>query len=191
MPRELRLVLAHGSDQLLSTLSESLDKRHSVIATCGTVGGLRSTIMRERPDLVVTGIEFADGDGLEVMIELGKTDPVPSVIVTAKRSIGLVEKAMQDHVMAYLLEPVRPDELEAAIIVAEARFEQLEALNKEVDDLRQALQDRKVIERAKGVVMASEGLSELDAFIKIRSDAQSRRVRMIDVAQELLDTAGN
>ena len=191
MPRELRLVLAHGSDQLLSMLSESLDKRHSVIATFGAVGGLRSTILTQRPDLLVTGIEFADGDGLGLMIELGETDPVPSVIVTAKRSIGLVEKAMQDHVMAYLLEPVRPDDLEAAIIVAEARFEQLEALNQEVNDLRQALQDRKGIERAKCVVMASEGLSELDAFIKIRSDAQSGRVRMIDVAQELLDAAGN
>ncbi len=189
MEKQLRLALAHAESDLLATLAEALGTRHSIVAACSTVAELRAAVLNDRPELVVTGIEFPDGDGLDLMIELSSTNPLPSVIVSAERSIALVEKAMRDHVMAYLLEPVRAEELEPAIIVAQSRFEQFEALTQEVHDLRQALHDRKVIERAKGALMAAEGLSETDAFAKIRSEAQKRRVRLIDIANELLNAA--
>lgn len=188
MIKNLRLVVAHSSDDMLQLLRESLGERHQVLATCGSVAELQSSIKRDKPDLVITGITFPDGNGLDTMIEIGEEDPLPSVIITASRSLKLVEKAMEDHVMAYLMEPVRPDELEAAIVVAESRFEQFQSLTEEVNDLRQALQDRKVIERAKGVLMAG-GMSELEAFKKLRSDSQSKRVKMVEIAREILDGA--
>lgn len=188
MIKNLRLVVAHSSDDILQILRESLSERHQVLATCGSVAELQSSIKRDKPDLVITGITFPDGNGLDTMIEIGEEDPLPSVIITASRSLKLVEKAMEDHVMAYLMEPVRPDELEAAIVVAESRFDQFQSLSEEVKDLRQALQDRKVIERAKGILMA-DGMSELDAFKKLRSESQSRRLKMAEIAQEILDGA--
>lgn len=186
--KNLRLVVAHSSDDILQILRESLSERHQILASCNSVAELQSSIKRDKPDLVITGITFPDGNGLDTMIEIGEKDPLPSVIITASRSLKLVEKAMEDHVMAYLMEPVRPDELEAAIVVAESRFEQFQSLSEEVKDLRQALQDRKVIERAKGVLMA-DGMSELDAFKKLRSESQSRRLKMAEIAQEILDGA--
>lgn len=183
----LRIVIAHGSDSTLQEIHEGLDERSSVIATCGTTAELHSAVRQDRPDLIVCGVTFPDGDGLEACIEIGRERPMPAVIVTALRSMSLVNKAMEDHVMAYLIEPVRPEDLQAAVIVAWSRYQQLEALEEEVGDLRNALQQRKLIERAKGVLMAAEGLTEAEAFGKIRSMSQDRRSPMADIAQEIVD----
>jgi response regulator NasT len=98
----------------------------------------------------------------------------------------MVERAMRDHVMAYLLEPVRGGELQAAILLAVARHEQLAQLSEQVDDLKQALADRKVIEKAKGALMAAEGLGEPEAFALLRRRAQNKRRRIVDEAQDVL-----
>src|SRR5690606_2821504 len=107
---------------------------------------------------------------------------------TTKRSIALVEKAMLDHVMAYFIEPIKADDLKAAILLARGRFEQLNELASEVEDLKLALEHRKIIERAKGVLMAMHGLDETEAFIKLRTSAQNDRKKLVDAAQSILDT---
>ncbi|MEM8756943.1 MAG: ANTAR domain-containing protein [Planctomycetota bacterium] len=190
MPEPLNVILAHGSDDLLKQLEDSLNELHTIVAKAGTVAELRACIRERKHDLVVTGVMFPDGDGLDLMIEIGDDHPFPSVVVTSRRSLELVEKAMEDHVMAYLLEPIRGEELEAAIVVARSRFDQLEALTEEVTDLRQALADRKIIERAKGILMAADEQSELEAYQAIRSRAQSERRKLAAVAQAIVDDAG-
>lgn len=182
----LDIIVAHGSDDVRRELVEAVDRRHVVTGDCGTVVQLKQMVMVQRPDLLVTGIQFPDGDGIDTAIELGRECPLPTVVATAARSLELVQKAMQDHVMAYLIEPVMREDLEAAIIVAWSRFEQLRELEQQVDDLRMALEHRKVIERAKGVLMASESMSEAEAFGVLRRRAQDDRRRMVDIANDIL-----
>lgn len=182
----LQIGVAHGSDDTLAELVDAVSRRHSVAFQAGTVASLMQSAKSDRPQLLVAGVTFPDGDGIDTAIELGKTDPMPSVIVTARRSLELVEKAMRDHVMAYLIEPVDPLELEAAVTVAWSRFQQLTELAGEVDDLKAALESRKLVERAKGVLMAREEISEGEAFARLRGTAQDTRRRMVDVANDIL-----
>ena len=188
MPQDsYSLIIAHPNPETLAQIRAAVEPTHAVLAECSSADGLRSAVLETRPDLLISGIEFADGNGLDVMIEMGNENPLPAVVVTTKRSLAIVEKAMQDHVMAYLIEPVLSDELMAAILLARGRFEQLIELNAEVDDLRQALDDRKIIERAKGVLMARRGLDEATAFAELRTMAQNNRIKLVESARRLLD----
>jgi response regulator NasT len=122
-----------------------------------------------------------------MVVDLGRERPLPAVVVASDGSLQQVVKAMQDHVMAYLTEPVTPETLQAAVVVARVRFDQLRELESEVGNLRQALSDRKVIERAKGILMAQERLSEDEAYARLRSESQDRRVKIVQVAQQVVD----
>lgn len=186
MDQRLNIVVAHGNDGTLRDIEEAIGSDHEVIASCGTTAELAQSVARHRPGLIVTGAAFPDGDGIETVVRLGEQRPIPAVIVTARRSMDLVVRAMRDHVMAYLIEPVTREDLLASIIVAWSRFEQLRELEEQVGDLQRALEQRKVIERAKGILMASGGLTEQEAFGRLRRAAQDRRVRMTDVAEEIL-----
>lgn len=187
MVDKLNLVLAHPKPDVLTQIHEAVEGKHTVIARCNTVAELHRATLGKSPDLIITGIAFPDGDGLDTIIKLGQINPLPAVIVTSKRSLALVQKAMLDHVMAYLIEPPQPDELHAAIVLAHGRFRQLEELQGEVEDLRQALDDRKVIERAKGVLMAKHNIAEPDAFAMLRKAAQDGRMKLAEAGRRVLD----
>ncbi|MFI4882895.1 MAG: ANTAR domain-containing response regulator [Phycisphaerales bacterium JB064] len=183
----LDVLVAHGSDHTLKALVAAVQRRHTVLCTCGTVAEVLETAEQNKPDLIVTGVVFPDGDGIDAVLRIGQEEPVPTVVVAERRSLSLVEKAMRDHVMAYLIEPIDPVDLEAAIVVAQARFEQFRVLASEVDSLRQALDDRKVIERAKGAIMADRHIEEQEAFAMLRSRAQNARMKMVDLAHGVLE----
>ncbi|MDX9911006.1 MAG: ANTAR domain-containing protein [Phycisphaerales bacterium] len=186
MDKQLRIIAAHGSDDTLLSIRRALGGAHTITGAFGTVAELRTAARSDRPDLIVTGVMFPDGSGIDACIELGAERPIPAVIVTARRSMELVYKAIRDHVMAYLIEPVTPEDLQASVIVAWARFEQLRDLQEQVGDLKQALSDRKIIERAKGVLMAIEEISEGEAFSRIRRAAQDQRTTMKAIAERIL-----
>ncbi|XHC25613.1 MAG: ANTAR domain-containing response regulator [Phycisphaerales bacterium] len=183
---DLSILIAHGDEDTRTDLVEAVNGLHSVVEQCATVAEFRGAVLRNRPDLIITGVWFPDGDGIETAIKLGEQRPIPCVVSTATRSLELVHRAMEDHVMAYLIEPVRPEDLQAAIVVAWSRFEQLRELEAEVEDLRTALEHRKTIERAKGLLMADRSITESEAFGVIRRRSQDRRLRIVDIASEIL-----
>jgi response regulator NasT len=187
----LRVIVAHGNRESLKELTTVVEKRHSVMCECTTVGEVLGTASKRHPDMIVTGVDFPDGDGIDAVIQIGVDNPVPAVIVAERRSLELVEKAMRDHVMAYLIEPIDPVDLEAAIVVAQSRFEQFRELVDQVDSLKQALEDRKTIERAKGAIMAEKQLGEAEAFAILRSRAQNARVKMIEIARGVLESGAD
>lgn len=187
--KDLRIFIAHGSDDVRETLADFASKRHVVLGTAGTVVQMKQAVIEERPDLLITGVKYPDGDGIDAAIELGHVAPLPTVVATSARSLELVEKAMRDHVMAYLIEPILSEDLQAAIIVAWARYLELTHLEAQVDDMKTALEDRKIIERAKGILMASESIGEAEAFSRLRTRSQDNREKMVDVARRVLDEA--
>jgi response regulator NasT len=142
----------------------------------------------DTPDLYLFDIEMPNLDGLEAARQLaaeGLRRPV--VVITGVEDQSLVERSIASGVGAYLTKPVDTRELQAALALSAARqlvFEQLEA---EVDRAQQALEDRKLVERAKGLLMAALDLSEQDAFRRLQLTARERNLRLADVAGRIVE----
>ena len=149
------------------------------------------TVVGERnPDLVVSGCEFGDGCALEMLTKLCEEKPVPSIVVSEKAETEKIEKAMADHVMAYLVPPVTARDLRPAIQLVMKRFEEFQELHKENADLREAIETRKYVERAKGILMSTQDLSEEEAYLRLRKLATANRVHMRKVAEILIQNGG-
>ncbi|MDX6471339.1 MAG: two-component system, response regulator PdtaR [Gaiellaceae bacterium] len=140
------------------------------------------------PDLYLFDIEMPNVDGLEAATQLaadGLRRPV--VVVTGVDDPSLIERSIASGVSAYLTKPVDTRELEAALGLARARHAEFEALEAEVDQTRQALEDRKLVERAKGLLMSALDLSEQDAFRRLQLTARERNLRLADVASRIVE----
>ena len=140
------------------------------------------------PDLVVMDVKMPRIDGIEVARRLLAERPVPIVIVTAFPQEELVARAAEAGVFGYLVKPFREDDLLPAIHTARARFEELQAVRAEVGSLADALEGRKLIERAKGVLMARDGLTEADAYARLRGASQRTGKPMKALAEALIAT---
>jgi response regulator NasT len=134
----------------------------------------------------VTDIKMPDLDGLEAAAEANQVRPVPVVVISGHHEAALLERATVDYVMTYLVKPVKPTDLQAAVTLAASRFANLQAARGEAAELRQALEDRKVIERAKGAVTRRVGVQEEEAYRRIRKVASDHNRKMIDVARQIL-----
>jgi response regulator NasT len=140
------------------------------------------------PDLYLFDIEMPNLDGLQAATQLaadGLRRPV--VVVTGVDDPSLIERSIVSGVSAYLTKPVDTRELEAALALATARHAEFEALEAEVDQARQALEDRKMVERAKGLLMSALDLSEQDAFRRLQVTARERNLRLADVAARIVE----
>jgi response regulator NasT len=140
------------------------------------------------PDLYLFDIEMPNVDGLEAATQLAASGlRRPVVVVTGVDDPGLIERSIASGVSAYLTKPVDSRELHAAIDLAAARHAEFQALESEVDRAQQALEDRKVVERAKGLLMTGLGLSEQDAFRRLQLAARERNLRLADVARRIVE----
>jgi response regulator NasT len=140
------------------------------------------------PDLYLFDIEMPNVDGLEAATQLAAAGlRRPVVVVTGVDDPGLIERSIASGVSAYLTKPVDSRELHAAIDLAAARHAEFQALESEVDRAQQALEDRKVVERAKGLLMTGLGLSEQDAFRRLQLAARERNLRLADVARRIVE----
>jgi two-component system, response regulator PdtaR len=140
------------------------------------------------PDIYLFDIEMPNLDGLGAAARLadeGLRRPV--VVITGVEDPGLVERSIASGVSAYLTKPIDSRELEAAIGLAAARHAELEQLEAEVDRARQALEDRKLVERAKGLLMSALQLSEPDAFRRLQMTARERNLRLVEVAGRIVE----
>ena len=140
------------------------------------------------PDLYLFDIEMPNLDGLEAATQLadeGLRRPV--VVVTGLDDPTLIERSIASGVSAYLTKPVDSRDLDAAIELAAARHSEFQALEAEVDRAQQALEDRKLVERAKGLLMSALNLTEPDAFRRLQLTARERNLRLADVAGRIVE----
>ena len=136
-------------------------------------------IQRTRPHVAIFAVGLPDGDGVAVASDVTTKAGCPVVLFTSHTDDKLTERAREAGVMAYLLKPLRPAELAPALDLAVARF-------RETQELKQTLEDRKVIERAKGRLMARHALTEEQAFQRLRRAAMDSRRPMVDIARAVL-----
>jgi response regulator NasT len=139
-----------------------------------------------KPELAILDVKMPGFDGLEAARRIAREQPIPIVLLTAYGQPELVERAARAPVMAYLVKPVNEPELLATIEIASRRFAERLKMAEETADLRATLANRKLIERAKGLLMARDGLSEEDAHRQIQAQARHQRRMMRAVAEEIL-----
>ena len=142
----------------------------------------------ERPDLAVLDVKMPRLDGIEAARRILEERPIPIVMLTAYGQEELVSRAVEAGVFGYLVKPFRETDLLPAIHAARARHAELEALREEAESLAEALATRKVVERAKGLLMEREGLTEQEAFARLRKASQVSGRPMRVVAEALIAT---
>jgi response regulator NasT len=144
----------------------------------------------QRPDVAIMDVKMPKLDGIEAARRILDERPIPIVMLTAYGHEELVSRAVEAGVFGYLVKPFREQDLLPAIQAARARHEELAAVREEVESLTEALAARKAIERAKGLLMEKEGLSEQDAFARLRKASQLSGRPLRVVAEALIATFG-
>ena len=142
-----------------------------------------------RPDLALLDIHMPLTDGLEAARAIARNHPMPILILTAYSEQDLIERAAQLPIQGYLVKPVNERDLAAAIEVAVTRFEEAQASAREIAELKESLEARKLVERAKGALMQS-GLSEDEAYHTIQRQARESQMTMRQAAQAILTQIG-
>jgi len=144
-----------------------------------------------RPDLAVMDVTMPELDGIDAARQMLEQRQIPIVMLTAFSEAALVGRAVDAGVFGYLVKPFRESDLLPAIEAARARHAELQALRDEAGSLRDALEARKLIERAKGLLMEKDGLSEAEAFARLRGASQQTGRPLREVAEAILATFGS
>ena len=187
MNSSLRIVIADDEPDMRDYFQDVLPRLgHSVVAVAQNGRELVEKCRTTQPDLVITDIKMPEMDGIDAAGQIYEDRPVPVVLVSAYHDAGLIERAEMDHVMGYLVKPIKQTDLPPTIAIAMRRFSQFQALQKEATDLRQALSDRKVIERAKGILMKKSGFDEADAFRRLQKLASEKNRKLVEIANMIL-----
>lgn len=182
-----RVLIGEDDAIIRLDLKEMLQEEGYVVFEAGD-GAVAVDIARaERPDLVILDVQMPVMDGLEAAQVISDERIAPVVILTAFSQRELVERAATAGAMAYLVKPFQKQDLMPAIEIARGRYEQIASLEGEVGDLADRLEARKLVDRAKGVLMDQLGLAESDAFRLLQQAAMARRVSMRDAAAGVID----
>ena len=185
----MRVLVAEDDPIIARALMERLRSLgHDPLGPAGD--GLQAVALAREslPDLYLFDVEMPNIDGLEAAKQLaGDGLRRPVVVVTGVDDPSLIERSIASGVSAYLTKPIDSRELEAAIALAAARHAEFQALEAEVDRAQQALEDRKLVERAKGLLMSALDLSEQDAFRRLQLTARERNLRLADVAGRIVE----
>lgn len=187
MSNNLRIAVADDESDMRDYFQKILPVLgHTVVSAARTGKELVEHCQKHNPDLVISDVKMPDMDGIDAAGEIYRTHAVPVILVSAYHDSDLIARAEADHIMAYLVKPIKQADLEPAIALAMRRFSQFQDLRKEASDLRQALADRKIIERAKGVLMKRTGLDEQDAFRRLQKLASEKNRKLVDIASMIV-----
>ena len=183
----IRVVIAEDEAIIRLNLRETLEEEgYEVVGECGR-GDRAVELARElRPDLAILDIKMPHMDGLEAARLIGEERICGVLMLTAFSQREVVEEARDAGALAYLVKPYQKSDLIPAMEVAIGRFRELQQLSGEVDSLAGQLEARKIIDRAKGLLIDECGLKESEAFAFIQRTAMSERSRMRDIAERVI-----
>ena len=183
----VRIVIAEDEAIVRMDLREMLTNLGYLVVGEASDGRSAVNVTRElKPDLVIMDIKMPDMNGIEAATILTQERLAPVVLLTAFSQKDLVEQAKEAGVVAYIVKPFREADLGPAIEVALARFGELLTLEKEVKDLEETLETRKLVDRAKGLLMDRQNLSEAEAFRKIQKMSMNTRRPMKEIAEAII-----
>ena len=177
---KLKIVIADNESIIRMDLKEMLEEAgHEVVGEC--FNGLKAIELTQRlkPDLVIMDIKMPEMDGIIA----------PVILLTAFSQKDIVEKAKNSGVLAYLVKPIKPSNLFPAIEIALSRFNEIKQLESELDDIKNSLEMRKLLDRAKGILMEAYNLSESEAYRRIQKYSMAKRKTIKEVAQSIIRAA--
>lgn len=142
---------------------------------------------RNKADVIVIGIDLPDADTLFYVAKLSDTNPHPVVMFAEKDAPKIVQQVVKAGVSAFIVDDIQPQRIESIIEVAMARFEEYQGLRNELQDAKSKLEDRKTIDKAKGLIMKQQGINEDEAYKKLRKLAMDKGQTMAKIAENIID----
>lgn len=183
-----RILIAEDNDLVSLTLEEQLKGLgYDVIGIARTGTEAIDLAMRLVPDVILMDIRMPEVDGTEAALRINQQRSMPIIMLTAYTDKETVRKAEAAGVLGYLVKPISENDLPPAINIALARFRELQSLRSEVHSLQDSLEARKLIERAKGILMQRLGITEREAYERLRQRARDKRAKMKDIARAIIE----
>ncbi|MBE6073751.1 MAG: response regulator [Selenomonas ruminantium] len=189
--KALRLVIADNESIIRLDLREMLeDAGHEVVGEA--INGRKAVELTRmhRPDLVIMDIKMPEMDGITAARKIADEKLAPVLLLTAFSQADIVEKAKDSGVLGYLVKPVQESNLFPAIEIALSRWEEMQGMEQELGKLKESLETRKLVDRAKGILMAAHKLSEQEAYRRIQRYAMMKRLSIKEVAEAIVKAAG-
>lgn len=184
----MRVLVVDESEERAEVLGEGLRLAgHEVAASLSSPVALLATIDRLAPDVIVVDTDSPSRDVLEHLVVMSQHTPRPVIMFASDAAPQTIRDAVRAGVSAYVVDGLEPSRVKAIIDVAVARFEDLQKLRGEVAEAHRKLTERKLVERAKGLLMRARGLDEESAYHLLRKVAMDRKLAMAEVARQLID----
>lgn len=183
----MRVLIADDDPIIRLDLKQMLETMHyEVVGEAGdgkTAVELARTL---RPDICILDVKMPVMDGIDAVDQISGENIAPAILLTAYSDRELIDRAKAAGVFAYLVKPFKPSDLTPAIEVARTRFEQNLKLTEEIATLEDRLETRKLVDRAKGIIMASQGVNEAEAYRRIQLQSMNARKSMKEVAEAII-----
>jgi two-component system, response regulator PdtaR len=187
MMESLRVVIADDETIRLMSLKAQLESLGlQVVGEAVNGKQALDLVLRLKPDLAILDIKMPEVDGLEAAKGIAAEYPIPVIVLTAYSERSLAERAIEAGVFAYLMKPVSEEDLLPTLLLAKSRFREFQDLRKGISDLKEALETRKLIERAKGILMERRNLSEAEAFRRMQIQSQNENKKLSEIAQAII-----
>ncbi|MGQ0593471.1 MAG: ANTAR domain-containing response regulator [Gammaproteobacteria bacterium] len=180
------MVVDECSDRALLVERSLAACGHTVVARLSSGAGLREEVMRTEPDVIIIDVDSPDRDILEGMHAINRDHPRPIVVFAKDCDSATIETAVRAGVSAYVVDGLNEERVMPILEVAIARFREFQAMRRELAEARQSLAERKLVERAKGLLMQQSRLDENTAYSAMRKMAMDRNLRMADLARSLI-----
>lgn len=187
----MRILVADDESASAQALKDLLELiGHQVVGPATDGAEAVHLAAREKPDMAIFDIQMPRMSGLDAIDQITRSRPIPVIVLTGHSDPEFVDRAAELPVFNYLSKPAGADHLVPAIRLASARFREWSALNGRVSELSQKIDERKTIERAKGILMQVRGLNESDAYRLLQRESQQRSRSMADVARTVIAAQG-
>jgi response regulator NasT len=185
-PAPLRIVVADDDPESRDGLATVLSNLGYQVLAAANGAQLVELVRVGKPDLIITDIVMPGMDGIEAAIAVNRESPVPVILLSGHHDDTLVTRAAAANVMSYLVKPINEADLKTAIPLAMARFRQMQTLADDAERGRQALEERKLIEKAKGILMKRLRLEEQDAFRRVRVVSSSQNHKLVETCRQVV-----
>jgi response regulator NasT len=187
----MRILVADDDRASADALKELLEvSGHRVVGPAADGHEAVRLAESERPDLAILDLDMPHLSGLEAIERMTRQRPIPVIVLTGHSEPEYVQRASRLPVFQYLTKPAAAERLEAAILLAAARFAEWASLHGRLGEITQKMEERKTVERAKGILMEARGVSEAEAYALLRRESQKRSRPLFDVARAVVAAGG-
>lgn len=183
-----KVLLVDPVDSRASLLRRGLrENNYHILETLVDVSRIVTTVEEHEPDILVVGMDLPDEDTLQQLVDLRERMPLPVIVFSEKDAPYLVQKVVKAGVSAFIVDDIQASRIPSIVNIAVARFHEQQGLLKELKHTKDKLAERKILEKAKGLLMKQKNLTEDEAYTSLRKMAMDKGQAIVDVAQSIID----